>query len=357
MSINPYQVAAVQSDVISCDPTDPAAVARTVKQNLTRCMDLVDYVQGESRYGPRLMVFPEFGLTGVPESRKLEDYAALALELPGEVTETIGAVARRHSVFIAMNCFERDAEWPGRVFNTSFIVGADGEMILRYRKLNDYQTGGVCTTNPGDMLDAYIERYGGPECLFPVVDTEIGRLAAMTCYDVRFAEVARCLALRGAEVIVHPTAEGSADRAWRESWEAAKTVRAWENQVYFISANNGTWRDGARPAFRSRGRSQVIAPDGNLLGITEAPGENLALGMVDIEALRRTRAVRVGFNVPVTSRFDVYAPIYAKYQAWTSGSFSGSPLTGKDEARDLHQQALAAAYANGTFTPPENRKG
>jgi predicted amidohydrolase len=353
MPINPYQAVAVQSDVTMCDPTDPAAVGRMVKQNLARCMELVDYVQGESRYGPRLMVFPEFGITGVPESRTLEDYTALAQELPGEVTETIGAVARRHSVFIAMNCFERDPEWPGRVFNTSFIIGADGEMILKYRKLNDYQTGGVCTTNPGDLLDAYIERYGGPECLFPVVDTEIGRLACMTCYDVRFAEVARCFALRGAEVILHPTAEGAAERAWRETWEKAKAVRAWENQLYFISANNGTWLNGPRPAFRSRGRSQVIAPDGNLLGITEAPGENLALGTVDIEALRRSRVNRIGFNVPATSRFDVYAPIYAQYQAWPSGTLSQSPATGRAEARELHQRALETLYRNKTFTAPD----
>lgn len=354
--INPYQAVAVQSDVSVCDPSDPAAVSRMVKQNLSRCMDLVDYVQNEARYGPRLMVFPEFGITGVPESRTLEDYTALAQELPGEITETIGEVARRHSVFIAMNCFERDPEWPGRVFNTSFIVGADGEMILRYRKLNDFQTGGVCTTNPGDMLDAYLERYGGPEALFPVVDTEIGRLACMTCYDVRFAEVARCLALRGAEVIIHPTAEGAADRAWRESWEKAKTVRAWENQVYFISANNGTWLGGPRPAARSRGRSQVIAPDGNLLGITEAPGENLALGMIDIEGLRRSRVARFGFNVPATSRFDVYAPIYAKYQAWPSGAFAQEPFDDRARARELHQRALETAYANGTLTPPEGAR-
>lgn len=357
MAITPYQAIAVQSDVTVADPTDPAAVQRMIKTNLGRCMDLVDYVQGESRYGPRLMVFPEFGITGVPEDRTLENFRAVSIELPGEVTETIGEVARRHSVFLAMNAFERDEDWPGRVFNTSFIIDPQGEMILRYRKQNDYQPGGVCTTNPGDMLDAYIERYGGPEALFPVVDTEIGKLACMTCYDVRFAEVARCLALRGAEVIIHPTAEGASDRAWRESWEMAKTVRAWENQVYFISANNGTWLNGPRPAFRSRGRSQVIGPDGNLLGITEAPGENLAIGMVDIEALRRTRVARVAYNVPGTSRFDVYAPIYAKYQAWASGAFSQQPHSGRADARELQQRTLETLFRNGTFTRPEGASG
>lgn len=352
MAINPYTAVAVQSDVYVPDPDDPGSVASTVKKNLARCIDLVDYVQSERRYGPRLMVFPEFGLAGVPERRTLDDYTAIAQELPGEITEEIGACARRHSVFLVMNCFERDAEWPGRVFNTSFIVDPAGELILKYRKLNSFQTGGVCTTNPGELLDAYRERYGGPEALFPVVDTEIGRLACMTCYDIRFAEVARCFALRGAEVIVHPTAEGAAERAWRETWEAAKSVRAWENQVYLVSANNGRYLSGPRPEFRSRGRSQVIGPDGSTIGITEAPGESLAVASIDIEALRRARVAGVGRNVPATSRYDMYTPIYEKYQAWPSSYFGETPIGSPGDARDVQQVALRNALDNGTFARP-----
>lgn len=353
MAIDPYQAVAVQTDVHVPDLHDPGSVLATIKKNRARCIELIDYVQGESRYGPRLMVFPEFGLTGVPESRTLADYMTFAQELPGETTEEMGACARRHSVYIAMNCFERDAEWPGRVFNTSFILDSHGELVLKYRKLNDFQTGVVCTTNPGEFLDAYLERYGGPEALFPVVDTEIGRLACMTCYDVRFAEVARCLVLRGAEVILHPTAEGSAERAWRESWEAAKSVRAWENQVYVVSANNGLWLSGSRPAFRSRGRSQVIGPDGGVLGITEAPGENLAIGSIDIEALRRSRVARASMNIPVTSRFDLYTPIYEKYQAWPSNLFTETPISAAAQSRDAQQLALRAAFENGTLVRPQ----
>ena len=82
---------------------------------------------------------------------------------------------------MAGNTFELDPDWPGRVFNTSFIIDERGEVILKYRKHNDAFV--PVNTHPGDVYTQFVERYG-EDALFPVVDTSIGRLACMTCYDV-----------------------------------------------------------------------------------------------------------------------------------------------------------------------------
>lgn len=208
----PNTVAAVQTDVRVADETDPKAAQATIRENLKRNMELVDYLRMEPRYGPRLFVFSEFCLSAAPESRTLQGYLNIASEIPGPITEIIGERARKHEVYIAINAFEFDPQWPKRVFNCSFIVGPSGEVILKYRKLNDSQTGVPCSTNPGDFLQQYVEFHGGPEALFPVVDTPLRRLGCLTCYDIRFAEVARCLALRGAEVLIHCAAEPSSRR-------------------------------------------------------------------------------------------------------------------------------------------------
>lgn len=352
MPVQPYLAACVQTDVRVADESDPRSAQATIRENLKRNLELIDYLEMEPRYGPRLLVFSEFCLTAVPESRTLRGYINLASEIPGPVSELIGERTKRHGIYVACNTFEYDAAWPERVFNCSFIVGPEGDVVLKYRKLNDSQNGIPCSSNPGDFWRRYIDFYGGPEALFPVVDTPLGRLACITCYDIRFAEVARCLALRGAEVLVHCTAEPSGEVAWRSSWDAAKQVRAWENQCYLVSTNNGRTLGGLRPEFRQRGLSRVFGPDGALLAVTDNPGEDVTAARIDIESLRRDRVQRVGMNVPATSRFRTYLPIYEKYEAWPVDCYGDRPMQNNREAFPHQRAALERLYANGTFARP-----
>lgn len=350
--ITRYSVAAIQSDVHVADEHDPSSVERTIKQNLQRNMELVDYVCGEPRYGPKLIVFSEFCLTGVPESRSLQGYLDFSVHLPGWVTEIIGERAKRHGVYICCNTFEKDEEWPNRSFNTSFIVGPTGDVILRYRKNNDTQAGIPCSTNPGEFYSAYVERYG-VEGLFPVVDTEIGRLGCITCNDVRFAETARMLALQGCEVMLHPTAEGSGPLAWRSSWDAAKQVRAWENMAYFVSVNNGLTHGSTRPMNRQRGLSRIFDYEGRILAQTDGQGETAVTATVDIEQLRQVRSAIVNFNVVATSRWKIYEPLYRKYETWPVDLFLEEPMQNIAEPVEFgREKLLKKLYEQGTFIPP-----
>lgn len=346
-----FSVACVQSDIWVMDEHEPATRDAIIEKNLKRNMELVDYLCIEPRYGPKLLVFSEFCLTGVPESRTLQSYLERAVPMPGWVTEYIGERCKKYGVWIACNTFEQDADWPGRVFNTTFIVDPRGEVILRYRKNNDFQTGIPVSTNPGDFYEAYVAKYGGqPECLFPVVDTEIGRLGAMTCYDIRFGEVARCLALQGAEIIVHPTAEGSGPVAWRASWDFAKQVRAWENTCYLVSTNNGRTFGSTRPENRQRGLSRIIDFEGRILAETDGIGETITSATIDLEQLRQARATPV--NVLTTSRFQTYVPLYEKYATWPVDSFEREPMQSREQSAEIRQRVLKQAYERGQLTPP-----
>jgi predicted amidohydrolase len=323
-----YTAAVIQSDVHVFEGDDPAERDRVVDRNLRRALELIDYTQADPRSGkPRLVCFPEFFLTGVPEERTYRNYFARALPIPGPVTEALGERARKYGIYISGAQLERDdRDWPGHYFNTAFIIDPDGNVILRYRKNNDNQSGYYRNTNAPDVYDRYVQLYGGPEALFPVVETEIGKLACYT--DVGYAEVGRMYALQGAEVLIQATAEGAGDPN-REVYDAAKRVRAWENACYLLSINQGETLGGLRPRMRQGGRSKLIDFQGHILAET------------------------AGFNYVVYSRYRTYLPLYEKYNVWPLNSYLDGPNTDPDRAFAIREAAFEQAFRNGTLRRTE----
>ena len=348
-----YQVACLQSDVHALRNSEitPQRVEEHTRAALERNCELIDWLCNEPRHGPRLVCFSEFHLTGVPETRLLSDYQTLAVEVPGWVTEHYGKAAKDYGIYITGGVFERDPDWPGRIFNTAFLIGPTGEVLLRYRKNNDCQTGIPPTTNVGDVYDAYRAAYGGDDrAFFPTVDTELGRIGLMTCYDIRFAEVPRMLALNGAEIVVHPTAESGAG-AGADSWQRAKQVRAFDNACYFISTNNGETVDSMRPRLRQRPYStQVVDFRGEVLTLSPTAGEAMVTAEVDLAALRRFRAQ--GESSLVASRFAAYAPLYQEATGWPRNAFLEQPIVDINDGPRVARESLERLYAAGVLVPP-----
>ncbi len=349
---NKFTVASVQTDVHVASEDDPSSVKRAIEANLKRNMELVDYLAMDSRYGPKLICFSEFCLTGVAETRQLSGYELFAQPIPGMATDIIGESARKHSVYIVCNMFEKDDDWPGRIFNTSYLIGPDGDILIRYRKNNDFQVGLYPPTNPGEVYTEYIEKYGGPKSLFPVVETDIGKIGLMTCFDIRFAEVPRMLALQGAEIIVHPTGEAMGGPS-RELWDMTKQVRAYDNMVYFISTNNGRTLGGRRPEFRQRGESRIIDYTGKIIAQTDGSGESLVTATVDLDALREARASN--YNALTTSRFKTYLPIYEEFETWPLDEFSDEPIADRTQAHAIRERVVEGLYDRGVYTRPDPR--
>ena len=284
-----------------------------VRHNLYRSVALIE--KSVRRNGrPNVVVLPEFFLTGLASTRSHEECLSMARLVPGPETEVLGEVAREHQLYICGATWERDDDWPGRWFNTAFIIGPSGSVELKYRKINEgnYQLG-LTDTTPGDIYSAYLKRYREEEVLWPVLDTEYGKLACVICFDLNFAETTQMMALRGAEIILNPTGEPYGQH--RQGWELARRTRAFENAVYLASANHGGYvgaiRDGDRvtedsglmtgrvprgitPSGRSHGGSEVVDFDGRVVARIDGQGEAVIEATLDLGALHRARHDREG---------------------------------------------------------------
>src|SRR5262249_16475741 len=205
---------------------DRTAGWATIDETIPHVIDLIDAATRDPNPA-NLVVLPEFSLQGPPHGLPAAEWIDKACcPIPGPITEPLQKLARRRRIYIGAHQFESDPEWPGRYFNTSFLINPAGGVILRYRRVNT-----AALPPPPDFMDAYLARYSMAE-IFPVADTELGRLALIPCGEINVPEVARVLMMQGAEVILHST-----NSPRRSTQEAAKIVRAAENMVYIVSAN------------------------------------------------------------------------------------------------------------------------
>ena len=224
-----YGVAACQ--VAQANPENRQGISR----NTDRMLTMIDMaVEG---YNPfmdiKFLVFPEFGHAApiYPTAQGL--LAQLTLPVPNEHTERYIAKAKELGVYIQTGSFlEEDPQWPGKVFNTTCLVGPEG-ILFKYRKVNPWIPFEV-HASPHD-LEGYTDE------LFPVAQTPIGNIGVATCYDWLFPEVLRQLAANGAEVLVRISAYmdpwgATPPMDW---WTVVNRCRALENMAYVVAANQG----------------------------------------------------------------------------------------------------------------------
>ena len=254
----------------------------------------------------KLVVLPEYVLTSFPQGEPVAQWAdKVALEMNGVEYERFGRIAQDSGLYLAGNAYEADPNFPGFYFQTCFIIGPSGDVILRYRRLNS-----MFAPSPHDVWDKYLDLYG-LEAVFPVADTDIGRLAPIASEEILYPEVARCFAMRGAEVFAHSSSEHASPVQTRK--DAAKVCRAVENIAYVVSANTAGIHGTDLPDDVSNGGSRIIDYRGKMVRIAGA-GENLgASGEIDLAALRRERRKTGLNNTLIRQRFEAYAASYAAH--------------------------------------------
>jgi predicted amidohydrolase len=242
-------------------------------------------------------------------------------------------LARSRQIYVGAHQFESDPEWPGRYFNTSFLIDPDGRVILRYRRVNT-----AAFPSPHDFMDAYLARYSITET-FPVVDTPLGRLAMIPCGEINVPEVARVLMMQGAEVILHPT-----NSPKRPAQEAAKIVRAAENMVFVISANVAQGIGFSRDGSVLGGRSHIIDYLGRTLSYEDGAEETTAVSaLIDVEALRAARKQDTGTSNPLLrARWEMYRPFFGAASFYPPNSFLDAPMADAEQAKP----AIAASLQN-----------
>ena len=253
----------------------------------------------------RLIVLPEYLFTGFPMGDSLAGWAEKACwEMNGAEYEALGKIAQKHQIFLAGNAYELDPNFPKLYFQTSFIIDPSGSVILRYRRLNS-----LFAPTPHDVWDKYLDCYG-LEGVFPVAKTAIGNLAAVASEEILYPEVARCMAMRGAEIFVHSSSEVYSTTLTPK--DAAKISRAVENMAYVVSANTAGVANIPIPIASADGGSKIIDYRGIIIAQTGAGESMAAFAEIDLATLRRDRR-RPGLNNLLSrQRFELYAQSYSQ---------------------------------------------
>lgn len=305
MLVHPaYQAIALQTACYAVNGMDiPAARARMLQT--------VDAIGVQIRAaklftGPdvRLIVLPEYFLTCYPAGEPIAAWKALAaIDYDGPEYAALGKVASDNRVFIAGNAYEVDPYFPDLYFQTCFLMDDTGNVVLRYRRLIS-----MYAPTPHDVWDAYLDRYG-MEGVFPVADTELGRIACVASEEILYPEISRALALRGAEVITHSTSEvGSPNLTPKD---IAKRARAMENLAYVVSANSAGLYNAGIPANATDGMSKILDYKGSVMAAAGCGETSAATAELDLASLRRYRN-RPGMpNLLSRQRLELFSAMYS----------------------------------------------
>jgi predicted amidohydrolase len=228
-----------------------------LERNLATC---VARMEEAAAAGAELIVLPECAIPGYMFAGT-DEALPYAEEIPGPSTEALEHEAARLGLYVVCGLLERDGD---SLRNAAVLVGPDG-LIGTYRKTHLPFLGVDRFVVPGDAL--------------PVFDTPLGRIGIEICYDLRFPEVTRTLALRGADIVAHPT---NFPMAAKIQTELITVARAAENRIYLLTAN----RVGKERWGEFCGRSQIVDPYGVRLAETDEHTQTLLVGEVDVEKAR-----------------------------------------------------------------------
>lgn len=218
----------------SSDPLSAATImsnAQVACEMVRRCVEST---------GAELVVLPESVTTGFTPGMGPAELWNLVTEVPGAITDPYAEVAAELGIHLCLGTYERGEK--GVVYNSSVLIGPDGRQLGLYRKTHPFfsesvHNGGWVT--PGDEV-----------C---VVDTALGRIGMIICFDGDYPELSRIQAVQGAEVICRPTALlRSAD-----IWDLTSRARAYDNHVFVIGANAIGIDPGGVHYF---GNSHIVSP-------------------------------------------------------------------------------------------------
>ncbi len=304
--IGPYRALALQT---RCDAinsiTDVAACRAKMQETIERVDRQIAGAKMFSGDDLKLVVLPEYFLTSFPTGPDLPTWAARACLKPdGPEYKALGEVAKRNGVYLSGNAYEIDPAFPSLSFQVSFIIDDTGNLILRYRRLIS-----MYTATPHDVWDQFVATYG-VEAAFPVADTPLGKLACIASEEILFPEVARALALRGAEVFLHSSSETSSPLATKKG--IAKRARAVENLAFVVSANSAGIAGIDIPMSSTDGGSQIIDYEGRILAEAAGGESMVALTQIDPAVIRHARG-RVGMdNYLARLRLEPFASTYQR---------------------------------------------
>lgn len=251
--------------------------------NLKAACDFIDEAVSK---GAKFVSFPEV-FNVIDEGEEAPE-----LVPEGRTISLMAEKARQHGIWVHCGSIAELNPEGDRKFNTTAVLNPKGEMVAKYRKLHTFDI----TLPDGSVAEESAKIKPGDKMV--TVDTEMGHLGLSICYDIRFPEMYRYMALQGAEILFTPANFRMA--TGKDHWEAILRARAIENTCYVVSAGQyGKKHNGTSDSF---GDSIIIDPWGTI--IARAPERaSIALGEIDLDYLDKIRAMLPSLK---NRRSDVY---------------------------------------------------
>ncbi len=264
-------------------------------------------------HGARLILFPEFALTGYSPG-DYRSWVEAGLSLPGPVTDRIGAAARAANAYAVIQAPETHPALPDRYFLSAAIITPSGDVGMVHRK--NYSLS--LRTSPVDIHDRFVDAFG-TDALLPVLDTPIGTMGIAIAAEVHHPEAVRGLAFKGAEIILNPIANAQGvDYLQRPGAKVVRQVRAFENVAYLAMTNIDT------------GEVPAAVYDYTGASIGRDLGDGLfTLATIDIGALRAYRAT-AGHNLLAQVQPELVEDA-ASIGLWPRNAFADAAAKGFDE--------------------------
>lgn len=243
---------------------------------------IISFISKASSKKAVLCSFPEFMMFYTNSSQSSTQLANMAETIDGNFVSTIAQTAKENHIQVVGSFYEKSRK-KNRVYDTSFIINEAGKIISTYRKIHLYNALGFKESDkmiPGSKIAS-------------PVDTSIGKTGMMICYDLRFPEMSRSLAVEGSQVLIAPSAWVKG-KMKEEHWITINKTRAIENGCYIISPD--------QVGNIYCGRSLVVDPYGKiLLDMKKKQG----ISFVDID-LKKVNEIRKILPLLKNRRTDVY---------------------------------------------------
>jgi len=259
-------------------------------------------ITAAAEQGAQIICLQELYRTRYFPQQENSDAAALAESIPGESTQLFASIAKKFGVVIIAPLFERGDD--GEFYNSAAVIGVDGEVMGKYRKIHVPQ-------DPYFYEKNYFQQ--GKES-FKVFDTPYGRIGVLICYDQWFPEAARIGTLLGAEILFYPTAIGyvkgytSADGDWHDAWRTIQRGHAIANGVHVAAVN----RVGDEDELEFWGGSFICDGFGKVLAEASTTQEETVMVKVD---LAMNRMIQDGWGFLHNRRPDMYQKLTEKTEA------------------------------------------
>lgn len=311
----------------------------------------------------KLVVIPEMAIQGMHmafTAGNREAEKKFARTIPGPETDELGKAARELDTYIAGELYlVADDDFPDRYFNVAFMIDPQGEVIYRRAKATSdgFEGGTLGTTNPHDLWDEWIQKKGDGrimDAIYPVAKTpDIGNIGYIICHEGAYPEIARGLAMNGAEILIRATL--IEPQTMNGMWETQNKAHAMFNNAIVVAPNLGPeiGPDGVLNDLFG-GKSMIVDHKGQIIvqqgGIT--PGDTFVSTVIDIDALRRARQSNGVFNGFKDLRTEQYAAIYAEPIYPKNQYLNEPPAEGwLARERELRASNIKLLEQRGVFTP------